>query len=130
MIAYRLSAAALPIAALLGAALLAAPSARAEEGDAARGRTLFQRQCQSCHQVAQPRNGVGPTLQGVVGRASASVEGYNYSPALKALGQSWTPETLGAFLANPTGVARGTRMVQRVAAEQDRKDIIAFLAAP
>ncbi|MBO1076090.1 c-type cytochrome [Roseomonas marmotae] len=117
-------------AALLGGALLAPSAAQAQEGDAARGRTLFQRQCQACHQVAQPRNGVGPTLQGVMGRAAAGVEGYNYSPALRALGQTWTPETLDAYLANPTGVARGTRMVLRVNAGQDRKDIIAFLANP
>ncbi|RKK03509.1 cytochrome c family protein [Pseudoroseomonas wenyumeiae] len=117
-------------AALFGAALLAAPSVQAQDGDAARGRTLFQRQCQACHQVAQPRNGVGPTLQGVMGRAAGGVEGYNYSPALRALNQTWTPETMDAYLANPTGVARGTRMVLRVAAEQDRKDIIAFVAAP
>ncbi|PHK95475.1 cytochrome C [Pseudoroseomonas rhizosphaerae] len=116
---------------LLLAALASLPArAQEAEGDAARGRTLFQRQCQFCHQVAQPRNGVGPTLQGVMGRAAAGVQGYNYSPALKGLDQSWTPDTLDAFLANPTGVARGTRMVQRVAAAQDRKDIIAFLAAP
>ncbi|MFC7556847.1 c-type cytochrome [Pseudoroseomonas wenyumeiae] len=49
---------------VLGAATLTASAAWAETGDAARGRTLFQRQCQACHQIAQPRNGVGPTLQG------------------------------------------------------------------
>lgn len=114
----------------LAAGLLSAAPARAEEGDAARGRTLFQRQCQACHQLAQPRNGVGPHLQGVIGRMAGGLEGYNYSPALKALGREWTPETLDAYLANPAGVARGTRMVLRVPAEQDRRDIIAFLGAP
>ncbi|MDQ1077897.1 cytochrome c family protein [Pseudoroseomonas cervicalis] len=122
-----------PVAVLTGAlaaGLFSTTPARAEEGDAARGRTLFQRQCQACHQLAQPRNGVGPHLQGVIGRSAGGLEGYNYSPALKALGQAWTPETLDAYLANPTGVARGTRMVLRVTAEQDRRDIIAFLGNP
>jgi len=54
------------------------------------------------------------------------VQGFNYSPALKNLGVTWTPETLEACLANPTAMVRGTRMVQRVADEQQRKDIIEF----
>lgn len=118
----------LTAAALLGAALLVPNAARAEEGDAARGRTLFQRQCQACHQALQPRHGVGPSLQGVVGRAAASAAGYNYSPALKAAGLTWTPELLQDFLSAPTTKVPGTRMIQRVAAEQDRRDIVAFLA--
>ncbi|MCQ4163007.1 c-type cytochrome [Roseomonas sp. GC11] len=117
----------LALAALLGAAVLPS-SARAEDGDAARGRTIFQRTCSACHQVAQPRNGVGPTLQGVSGRAAGAVQGFNYSAALKGAGKTWDAETLDAFLANPTGMVPGTRMVQRVNAEQDRKDLIAFLA--
>ncbi|EFH11322.1 c-type cytochrome [Pseudoroseomonas cervicalis] len=116
------------IAALLGAALLAPAAARAEEGDPARGRSLFQRQCQACHQAVQPRHGVGPSLQGVVGRAAAAAPGYNYSPALKAAGLTWTPEVLADFLGAPTTKVPGTRMVQRVAAEPDRRDIVAFLA--
>lgn len=105
--------------------------APAQEADAVeRGRTLFQRQCASCHQVAQPRNGVEPMLQGVVGRAAGAVEGFNYSPTLRGAGITWTPETLDSYLANPAAMVRGTRMVNRVPNEQQRRDIIAFLAAP
>ena len=104
--------------------------ARAQEGVAERGRVLFQRQCGVCHQAAQPRNGLGPILQGMIGRAAGTVEGFNYSPALKSSRISWTPETLDSFLANPTTTVRGTRMAQRVPEEQQRRDIIKFLAAP
>ncbi|SDR44226.1 cytochrome c [Rhizobiales bacterium GAS113] len=102
----------------------------AQEGAAERGRVLFQQQCGSCHQVAQPRNGIGPTLQGLVGRAAGSVEGFNYSPALKGSGITWTPEALDSYLTNPAAMVRGTRMAQRVPDEQQRRDIIEFLKAP
>jgi cytochrome c len=115
---------------LLGSLLVTQSGlAKAQEGVAERGRVFFQRQCGVCHQAAQPRNGLGPTLEGVIGRAG-TVEGFNYSPALKSSGISWTPETLDSFLANPTTTVRGTRMAQRVPDEQQRRDIIKFLAAP
>ena len=55
---------------ILVALLVAVQSglAGAQEGAAERGRVLFLRQCGVCHQVAQPRNGLGPTLQGAKGR--------------------------------------------------------------
>lgn len=104
-------------------------AAAQQAGDAGRGQTLFQRQCSACHQIAQARNGVGPTLQGVNGRAADTVEGFNYSPAMKNSGVVWGPETLETYLANPTAMVKGTRMVQRVPNEQQRRDIIEFLTA-
>lgn len=114
--------------AILFVSVLSAPAA-AQEGDAESGSALFRRQCAGCHQVAQPRNGVGPNLQGVIGRPAGSVEGFNYSPALRESGITWTAETLDAYLADPRGMVTGTRMVQRVPDEQQRRDIIEFLAA-
>lgn len=111
----------------LMAVALAALATPALAADADRGKTLFQRQCAVCHQVAQPRNGVGPHLQGIVGRAAASTQGFGYSPALKGVGIQWTPDQLDAYLANPTGKVPGTRMAVRVASDSDRADIIAFL---
>lgn len=108
------------------AVLLGAASASA--GDAEHGRTLFQRQCAACHQVTQPRNGVGPYLQGVVGRPAASVTGANYSPALRHSGITWTRGSLDEFLANPAAKVRGTRMPNRVPSATDRDDLIAYLA--
>ncbi|MBI0538615.1 cytochrome c family protein [Roseomonas sp. KE2513] len=109
---------------LLAVAALAAPAAAA---DAEKGKTLFQRQCATCHQLAQTRNGAGPHLQGVMGRAAASVQGYNYSPALRGSGIVWTPDQLDAYLANPVGKVPGTRMAVRVGNDSDRADIVAFL---
>lgn len=47
----------------------------AQEADAASGERLFRQRCGACHQIATTRNGAGPHLQGVVGRAAGSVEG-------------------------------------------------------
>jgi len=67
-------------------------------------------------------------LQGVFGRAAASVPGFAYSPALRQSGLVWTPRSLEAWLANPAGFVEGTTMAftgYRSAA--DRRDLIAYL---
>jgi cytochrome c len=101
----------------------------AQEADTASAERLFRQRCGSCHQIATTRNGAGPHLQGVIGRAAGSVEGFNYSPALRDSGITWTPETLETYLANPTAMVRGTRMVQRFNNADERRAIIAFLSS-
>lgn len=113
--------------AMLLASLLINPAV-GQEADPESGNAIFRRQCASCHQVAQPRNGVGPSLQGIVGRQAGSVEGFNYSAAMRESGITWTPESLDTFLEDPRALVAGTRMMLRVADEQQRLDIIAFLA--
>ncbi|WP_128253252.1 c-type cytochrome [Falsirhodobacter deserti] len=98
--------------------------------DAEAGRTVFAR-CSACHRL-DGSNGVGPHLDGVVGRQKASLPDFNYSSALRAMAdEAWTPEKLDAFLANPRGYAPGTRMAfAGLPNAQDRADVIAFLAQP
>jgi cytochrome c len=62
-----------------------------------------------------------------LGRTGASAEGFNYSPVLKGANIQWGTDQLEAYLANPTGMVPGTRMVVRVASASDRADIIAYL---
>ncbi|KQS95448.1 cytochrome c family protein [Rhizobium sp. Leaf386] len=100
----------------------------AQEADVTPGQKLFQQRCGACHQIATTRNGVGPNLQGVVGRAAGSVEGFNYSSPLRASGITWSPETLETFLTNPGAMVRGTRMTQRFNKADERRAIIEFLA--
>ena len=67
--------------------------------------------CASCHAYqpgSEPLD--GPSLWGVVGRRIASVEGYEYSTALKGIGGVWDRATLDRFLANPKAFAPGARM--------------------
>ena len=65
------------LAALTGSALAA--------GDAASGEKVFAK-CKACHQVGETaKNGIAPELNGLDGRKAGSVEGYNYSDAMKEL---------------------------------------------
>lgn len=95
--------------------------------DPAKGAKIFKK-CKSCHSLEPGKNGVGPSLHGVVGRPIASVEGFNYSGALKNLGGEWTPEHLFAFLENPKAYAPGTKMsFAGLKKPEDRVNLIAYL---
>jgi cytochrome c len=85
--------------------------------------------CLTCHNMGKGQgNKVGPDLFGVVGRAVASVPGFNYSAALKAMGGTWTFDTLDPWLANPRKDVAGTLMTfGGVPSQKQRADIIAFL---
>jgi len=79
----------------------------------AAGEKVF-RQCKACHMVGDgAKNRVGPQLNGVAGRAAGAVDGFKYSSALKDMasgGLVWDDESLAAFLADPRGFMKGTRM--------------------
>ena len=70
----------------------------------------------------------GPSLFGVVGRAKGSVQGFEYSEALKSEGGNWTYADLDLILANPKAFAQDTKMA--FAGESDpakRADTIDYL---
>ena len=93
---------------LLATALLLGTAAAARAQDAAAGQRIFN-QCRACHTVdGGGRNGVGPSLHGIVGRRAGAVENFRYSANMRELGEdglTWTPENLGRYLANPKEVA-------------------------
>lgn len=98
------------------------------KGNPAHGQQLFAR-CAACHTLGQGRGGsMGPVLNGVVGRKSGSLPGYNYSPAMKASGLTWNSATLAHFLASPMKAVPGTKMFfPGLPAAQDQADVIAYL---
>jgi cytochrome c len=103
-------------------------TAAAADGDAAAGRTLFQRTCQNCHAVEIGVNKIGPSLWNVVGRQPATVPDYAYSDSMKANKTVWGPASLDAYLADPRGDVHGVKMFFKGLPEaKDRADVIAYL---
>lgn len=99
-------------------------------GNAAAGKIVFAA-CQTCHAVEAGVNKTGPSLAGIVGRPAGSVAGYNYSPANKDSGLTWSEEQLYVYLENPRGVVPGTKMVYPGLPDaQKRADVIAYLKNP
>ncbi len=98
----------------------------------AQGEALFPR-CRACHEVGEgAANRVGPHLNGVLGRAAASVEGFRYSPAMREAAESglaWNPGDLVAFLSDPRAVVPGTRMVFPGLSLEDAEAMAAYLGA-
>jgi cytochrome c len=108
------------------AAVFALPMA-AQAQDAAKGKQIFTK-CQACHSLEAGTNKLGPSLHGVVGRASGSLEGFKYSDAMKNSHLTWDEATLDTYLTNPRKLVPGTKMVfPGLPNEQDRKDVIAYL---
>ncbi len=87
------------------------------------------KKCAACHTFGKGEpNRVGPNLYGVVGRARASVAGFNYSAAMKAKGGNWTIEELNTYLTNPKAMVPGTTMsFAGVPKGSERADVIAYL---
>jgi len=95
--------------------------------DAGAGERLW-RGCQACHQLEDGVNGTGPHLYDVVGREVGSVEGFDYSGALVAVVDIWSPEALNGFLENPRSYAPGTKMSYNGMRDiEDRANLIAYL---
>ena len=90
------------------------------------------RACVACHTLdPDDGNRAGPTLHGIFGRKIASVPGYHYSPAFRAMDIVWTPETVSAlFELGPNAYTPGTKMPeQTISNAGDRAALIRFLQA-
>ena len=95
-------------------------------GDPVKGKSAFG-VCAMCHSDTAGKNGIGPSLFGVVGRAAGTAPGFKYSAAMKAAG-AWTPDKLDAFITSPQKAVPGTSMPyggMKDAAK--RADIVAYL---
>jgi cytochrome c len=113
--------------------------------DAAKGETVFK-QCMTCHRIGpDAKNLVGPALTGVIGRQSGTAPGFTYSPLNKGAGEAglvWTKDLIVAYLPDPNAFLKkfltdkgkadlatgSTKMTFKLADEQARKDVAAYIA--
>jgi cytochrome c len=106
------------------AALAQAAPASVADGDAARGKTLYQA-CAACHSIDE--NDIGPKHRGVFGRRAGAIADYAYSPALKRSDITWDAAALDRWLTNPSAMVPGTKMFFKIDDPQARADLIAYL---
>jgi cytochrome c len=108
--------------------VLAGSAASAHAQDIAAGENSFKK-CLPCHRVGpEAKNLVGPALNGLDGRKSGTVEGYNYSEANKNSGITWGEEVFKEYITNPRAKIPGTKMVfAGINSENERANLWAFL---
>jgi cytochrome c len=128
----------------LVAAAVALPAGAAFAQDATKGEQVFK-QCMTCHRIGpDAKNLVGPVLTGVIGRQSGTAAGFAYSPLNKAAGENglvWSDDLIMQYLPDPNAFLKkfltdkgkadlatgSTKMAFKLADEQQRKDVIAYI---
>jgi cytochrome c len=100
--------------------------------DLALGEQLFADRCAPCHAVGDEAAKNGPSLNNVINRPAASVEGFKYGPAMVEAGQAgviWDLDTLTKFITKPRTVVNGSNMSFTGLREPaDVANVIAYLA--
>jgi cytochrome c len=133
------------LSAVVGACAIVASAGHAlADGDAAKGEVVFKK-CMICHRIGEgAKIAVGPVLNGVIGRQAGTFEGFSYSTLNKSAGQNglvWSEETIFEYLPDPNAFLKkfltdkgkpelavgATKMVFKLASEEERHDVIAYL---
>jgi cytochrome c len=106
--------------------IAAAGSAQAQ--DVEKGQNSFKK-CMPCHRIGpEAKNLVGPELNGLDGRKSGSVEGFNYSEANKNSGITWNEAQFKEYIKDPRAKIPGTKMTfAGIKNEDEINDLWAFL---
>lgn len=97
----------------------------------AKGKKVFKK-CKACHKIgAKAKNGTGPHLNGIFGRALGANEKFKYSKGMKAAaseGLMWDEATLRTFLKKPKSLIKKTKMSFRgLKKDKDLDAIIEYL---
>jgi len=108
--------------------LVAGASASALAQDLAAGENSFKK-CLPCHRIGpDAKNLVGPVLNGLEGRKSGTVEGYNYTEANKNSGITWSEDTFKEYISDPRAKIPGTKMVfAGIKSDTERANLWAYL---
>jgi len=110
------------------ALLAVAGASEVRAQDAAAGEKVFG-VCKTCHQIGETaKNGVGPVLNGIIGRKAGSVAGFSYTAANKDSGITWDEATFREYIKDPKAKIPGTKMIYPGLKDEKRiDDLVAFL---
>lgn len=97
--------------------------------DVAAGEQSF-RKCAPCHSIGpDAQNKVGPELNGLDGRHSGTVEGFNYSDANKNSGIVWNEAVFKEYVTDPRAKVPGTKMIfAGIKSQKERDDLWAYVS--
>ncbi len=110
---------------LAAAVTLASASSIAQAADVAHGKQVFAT-CAACH--SDKPDAIGPSLRGVYGRKSGSLEDFRYSNAMMRANLTWNEDNLRAYIKDPQAKVPGNRMpFGGLQDEKDVDDVIAYL---
>ena len=118
------------VAATLAVVGLSAGSALAQSGNATRGQRVFNLQCRACHTLEKggAHLPTGPNLHGVFGRKAGTVEGYEFSDAMKASDIIWDDTAMAEYNRDPKAKVPGTKMMfNGVKQASQLADLVAYL---
>src|ERR1700754_3416137 len=85
--------------------LLPSPGRSQEDAEQA-----FNNACRTCHTTKEGANRLGPRLHNVLRRKAGSLQGYNFSSAMKEAGFAWDDDKLDKFMAQPDKLVPGNNM--------------------
>jgi cytochrome c len=96
--------------------------------DLAAGATSYKK-CAPCHDVGdKAKNKVGPLLNGLMGRKSGTIPGYNYSDANKSSGIVWDDAQFLDYIKDPKAKMPSTKMVfPGIKNEAEAKNLWAYI---
>ena len=97
----------------------------ATNGDAQRGKELFEKRCGGCHALDKDKE--GPRLGNVFGRKAGTITTFKYSDSLKSAQVVWNEASLDKWLVNTDSVVPDNDMDFHVPKADERADIIEYL---
>ena len=130
--------------AAIAAMVAVVPCRHAVGQDAAKGEIIFK-QCMACHRIGEgAKNLIGPVLNNVIGRQAGTAADFKYSALNKHAGEAglvWSEDLIFEYLPDPNAFLKkfltdkgkadeatgSTMMTFRLANEQQRKDVIAYV---
>jgi len=116
----RLSTVVLCLAAILPGSMTSAFAVDVEHGKA------LYAACAACH--TERPDALGPSLRGVVGRKSGTLDEFRYSNAMKRANLVWDEDNLRAYISDPQAKVRGNRMpFGGISDSRDLDDVVGYL---